>query len=841
MAKKESLVIEIAGKVNPSLAKAIKDAQGKIDKIANSPGGKAVSLLGKGLGTGLAVSAKVGAAAVAATSTALLGAGAAAIKAGAEYESAFRDVQKTVNAPEGQNAEQFYENLSDSIRQMAKEMPQSAAEIAEVTAAAGQLGIQAQNLSEFTKAMVMMGDATNLSSDEASTALAKFANITGMDQTKFTNLGSSIVALGNNMATTEADIVGMATRLAAAGSQVGMSESQIMGFAAALSSVGMNAEAGGSAFSRAMVNMQLATETGGESLQQFASVAGMSSAEFKQAFQDDAAGAIAAFVQGLAASEERGTSAIKVLDDMGITEITLRDSLLRAAGAADLFDKAQQISNEAFEEGNALANEATQRYTTLQSRLSILKNRVTDLGIEFYQTSTGPISDAVQFATDQIDLMANTYETGGLAGLANSVGQVGANTVMAIVSAAPQAISAAGTVISSFVSGLQANWPQITAAASTGIAALAQGFLAGAPQLMQTGWSMVIQLVHGIVSSGSVATIAQGAVEAIGGFITAIISNFPQILELGGQILWQLVTGILQGIANAAGQIWSAIKGIFTGDGGDATAAAEAAEAGKAQGDAYAQSVAQSLEANQGTIAAPTTITVDTTAAEAAGAQYGAAMAQGVNSSALEVETATAGLQESLAAAQTMSTNAIDTAKISEQATTAQTSVNTAVTQMKTLWTQAVNDATEAAQKIKSAFENMTITVPRPKLPKINVSYSLAGTGGATVNVPNFSVEYFAEGGILNRPTLFGGSGNTGYIGGENGPEAVTPLAELWRQLREFAKEITGGQGGFTYAPVFNLGPGVDRRDVEAANRMGLKEFERLYKQMMDSQRRKNL
>ena len=251
--------------------------------------------------------------------------------------------------------------------------------------------------------------------------------------------------------------------------------------------------------------------------------------------------------------------------------------------------------------------------------------------------------------------------------------------------------------------------------------------------------------------------------------------------------------------------------------------------------------MAQSLEANQGTIAAPTTITVDTTAAEAAGAQYGAAMAQGVNSSALEVETATAGLQESLAAAQTMSTNAIDTAKISEQATTAQTSVNTAVTQMKTLWTQAVNDATEAAQKIKSAFENMTITVPRPKLPKINVSYSLAGTGGAMVNVPNFSVEYFAEGGILNRPTLFGGSGNTGYIGGENGPEAVTPLAELWRQLREFAKEITGGQGGFTYAPVFNLGAGVDRRDVEAANRMGLKEFERLYKQMMDSQRRKNL
>ena len=110
MAKKESLVIEIAGKVNPSLAKALKSAESKIDKVANGPVGKVAS----GLGKGLAVSAKVGAAAVAATSAALVGAGAAAIKAGAEYESAFRDVQKTVNAPEGQNAEQFYENLSDS-------------------------------------------------------------------------------------------------------------------------------------------------------------------------------------------------------------------------------------------------------------------------------------------------------------------------------------------------------------------------------------------------------------------------------------------------------------------------------------------------------------------------------------------------------------------------------------------------------------------------------------------------------------------------------------------------------------------------------------------------------
>lgn len=405
--------------------------------------GKKIESVGKkvsGVGTAMTVGV-----------TAPLLAGSAAVtKAAISWESDFAGVKKTNDevVDSNGNVTYSYADLESGLRDLAKQLPSSHSEIAKVAEAAGQLGIKTQNVKSFTKTMIDLGESTNMSAESAATSLARFANITQMSQKDFDKLGSAIVDLGNNYATTESEITEMALRIAGAGKQVGMSQGDILGFATALSSVGVEAEAGGSAISKVMVQMQLAVEKGtgafgeleerannagfsiGEvsqavvnggkplksmaealgmnssslkkmykeadksktSLENFASVAGISNEQFSKLFKDDPSKAIMKFIQGLSNAEKQGTSAIKMLDDMDIKEVRLRDSLLRAANASGVFDNAIKTGNKAWKENSALTEEANKRYETTESKLKMLKNEAVDAAIDL----GGPFVDALR-------------------------------------------------------------------------------------------------------------------------------------------------------------------------------------------------------------------------------------------------------------------------------------------------------------------------------------------------------------------------------------------------------------------------------------------------------------
>src|SRR5690606_6919008 len=235
-------------------------------------------------------------------------------------------------------------------------LPASHQEIAAVAEAAGQLGVGAEDIETFTRTMIDLGETTNLSADEAATAIAQMANVMGTSGDDIDNLGSALVELGNNGASTERQIIQMAQGMAGAASIVGLAESDVLGFANAFASVGIEVEAGSSAFSRSITDMAKAVSTGSEDLTIVPGVAGMSAEAFATAFRDDPAEAFASFVGGLGDMQAAGEDVFTVLDELGMSDVRVSRALLSMATSGDLLTDSLDLGAKAWQENTALAD-----------------------------------------------------------------------------------------------------------------------------------------------------------------------------------------------------------------------------------------------------------------------------------------------------------------------------------------------------------------------------------------------------------------------------------------------------------------------------------------------------
>jgi len=365
---------------------------------------------------------------------------ASCAQASMDFESAITGVAKTTDLTDEELAA-----MSDSIKALSTEIPATTEEIAAVAEAAGQLGIQKDALPDFTEIMTMLGTATNMTADEAATALARFANITGMATDNYGRLGSVIVDLGNNFATTESEIVAMGTRLAPAGKLAGLTEPEIMALAAAMSSVGIEAEAGGTAMTQTLNAIEKAVAKGGDDLAEFARIAGMSSEEFSSAWKNDAMSALTSFIGGLGKLDEQGESTVLVLEDLGLTGIR-QSNMLKALGlAADQMTGAVNTANTAWQQNTALTNEANKRYATAQSRLTMMQNAYNNLKVAIGDAYTPALSEAYGVGTKVLNeitkfVQANPGVVAAITGLSTALG---AAAVAAAVFALKAKIAAA--------------------------------------------------------------------------------------------------------------------------------------------------------------------------------------------------------------------------------------------------------------------------------------------------------------------------------------------------------------------------------------------------------------
>lgn len=381
--------------------------------------------------------------------------------AATDYESAFAGVRKTTEA-----TEEEYQALYDGMLQLSEtETSVGFVDLAGIMEMAGQLGVAEEELLGFTKTYADLQESTNIQGGEGAADLQRFLNLTEQSTQNVARVGGVIVELGNNFATTESEILAMATRMASTGDLAGFTSTEILALSAALSSAGINAEAGGSAAGKLMKSMQLAAELGADAydllggtygnavdfsyfisskenllgvaqelgvttdyveqlgqswldMEKFAQVSGKTADQFRTDWADNPAQGMLDFFVGLGNLDASGQqSALSMLNEMGITEIRLSNLVAAMAGNSDLYTQALQMAYDAYMQDvdvNALAVEAGKRYSTQESQNAMLGNKLQNTMADFGDnlvTALQPALDCVNGLLESFNALSETDQT----------------------------------------------------------------------------------------------------------------------------------------------------------------------------------------------------------------------------------------------------------------------------------------------------------------------------------------------------------------------------------------------------------------------------------------------
>lgn len=515
--------------------------------------------------------------------------------------------------------------------------------------------------------------------------------------------------------------------------------------------------------------------------------------------------------------------------------------------------------------------------------------------------------------------------------LTSSAVQLIGSFVMGIAQMLPQLAQMGVQLILSLAQGAIANLPQIIQIGAQMIVSLIMGFSQMLPMVINGGIQLVINFIQGII--GNLGNLAQAGMQIIGALITGLIQSIPEIVMATPRLIWaimdslvntdwpavgmEIIQGIINGILSTGKGLWNAIKGLVTGGGDDSAAATESAASTVSSYASGIQANAEAVTGAASMLSSTAFSGMDFTAATNAGQQSAAEFQKGMTNgmAGLAVDTLGFGLDSAALAANfgqagtdsaaelgttlvpgmmeagTQGADALGTG-ITENSQTVVAAADTVGQQVGTSfdasWRKVTSNAQSAMQglasavrsgaqqaafAVKSAFEGMTITIPKPRIPNISVTANSVPYGdGGNVKVPQFSVNWNAAGGIFDRPTIFNTrSGMQGV--GEAGAEAVLPLDALWTKMRSIVSgEVransgesvvgvlldrlsgigaAGGMGAqqpayaggapIQYSPVYNLYGSAGKDEIAEADRMSQAEFNRMMKRYEKDIGRKRL
>ncbi len=328
---------------------------------------------------------------------------AAPLKAAISFESAMADVKKVVKFED--KDVNGLTKLGETLKAMSRTIPLSAAELAQITASGGQLGIAAKDLAIFTDTVAKMATAFDMSAEEAGEAIAKLSNIYQIEIGEMANIGDAINHISDNTAAKAKEIVPTLNRIGGTARQFGLTAVEAGALASSFISLGKAPEKAGTAINAMLSKLQTASKQGGNFQKAF-QVLKINAQEFEKAIGKNAQGTLLKFLETVAKLDKQERSSV-LFDLFGLE---YQDDIALLTGSLDEYRKSLRLINEEYQ--GSMQREFENRANTTANNLQLLKNSIAEVGMNLGFVLLPSLNFTVNLlrsATTQVALYAKEY------------------------------------------------------------------------------------------------------------------------------------------------------------------------------------------------------------------------------------------------------------------------------------------------------------------------------------------------------------------------------------------------------------------------------------------------
>ncbi len=313
-----------------------------------------------------------------------------------EFETAFADVKKVVEATDDQ-----FENMRRSIRRMSGEIPLSSTALATIFAAAGESGIATQDLQSFAEMAARVGIAFDMGAGEAGESLAKLKTQLGLTVAETGDMADAINHLSNNMASKAKDVTEFMLRVGSFGEMGGFAKEELAAMGSAMISAGSDASTAGTA----MLNVIRALTKGEfakKSQRDAAKALGLHLPSIAKDMQKDAKGTMRKVLTAIAKAPK--DKQVSLLSEFFGDEAR---AFMPLVGNIKLLDQALDSVADRTKYAGSAFNEYIQRASTTQNVLELLGNKISNVFAEIGDSMLPTIREGAQGIGEVLDTLGN--------------------------------------------------------------------------------------------------------------------------------------------------------------------------------------------------------------------------------------------------------------------------------------------------------------------------------------------------------------------------------------------------------------------------------------------------